>query len=227
MRRAGKKIGTYGVQTVLAAYTLDVRLDMSSNDFSIRVPCTPGAVIEGVRETQDEDGTTRIASDYEIFSDKSLEALKGTVSNFLKTRDTTTFVDVIEYCYTGLKSGRHWGSASNHVGFDFRVARVSTARNVHGTPKLEIPVVVDSLGIVSVRVTFEKECGPESHSHRFDSAMTFTVERWQKCCAIRDGIRRIDTMLSTLFEQDGVDAERALDALPEKTRLLLGVSEDD
>lgn len=204
MRLTGKKVGKFRVVTVLAEYNLDVRLDMEKNVFTIHVPSSPGGEIN----------TERGRRDYESFHAPTLEEVKKSVGEYLHGRDKTDFVDVIEYNYAGTRGDRysHLSSVDNFVGFDFRVARVSTAKTDRGRAKLEIPVEVDEIGNISVEKVCGEEHGPISHNWTsYPATMAFTVERWRKCCAIRDGIAELDRLLFELL--GGEETERKLDAL--------------
>jgi len=201
----GKKVGKFKVSTVLAEYDLDVRLDLEGNTFIILVPDNPGTAVN----------TKGYDRNYESFSATLLEDVKEEVRAHLKSRDKTAFVDVIEYNYSGSKEAAHWGSAQNTVGFDFRVARVAVAQDRNGRPKLEVPIDVDAEGNVAVsRWNGEKEeCSPQAYRHKHDSRIVFTIERWRKCCAIRDGIAKLDKMLFELLGADGAEAAAKLDAV--------------
>jgi hypothetical protein len=100
------------------------------------------------------------------------------------------------------------------VGFDFQVALVSLACDRSGSPKLEIPIEVDEQGRISVVTRDLEELGPQTHRWtKFPCRISFTVERWIKCCAIRDGIAKLDKLLFELLGNDGEKAELKLDAI--------------
>ena len=210
-RISGKKVGKFAVVTVLARYDLDVRLDLQTNVFIIVVPNSPdGELItkEGQRS-------------YESFKAPTLDVVKAEVEKFLKERDVTDFVDVIEYNYSGTKEAAHWGSAQNTVGFDFRVARVSIALDRSQRPKLEIPVDIDDSGNITVSDFFGKACSPQAYRHRHDARLPFSVDRWRKCCAISDGIKTLDRLLFELLGKDGDEGAAKLDAVANGSLLQL------
>jgi len=220
MRLNGKKVGKFQVVTVLATYNLDVRLDMERNIFTIHVPAEPGGTISSDRETRN----------YESFSAPTLDEVKKATGDFLRSRDQTEFVDVIEYTYAGasVDSRSSFAPAQNYVGFDFRVARVSLAVDRSGRPKLEVPVAVDSHGNITVETSFGVICGPQAHKWQsFPAFVPFTVERWRKCCVIRDGIIALDKMLFALLGDDGEKAAAKLDAVGSNPLLLTANSEGD
>ena len=220
MRLNGKKVGKFVVTTVLATYDLDVRLDMSSNVFTIHVPTSPGAVIS----------TEPGQRNHESFSATTLDEVKKAAQFFLTERDQTEFVDVIEYNYAGANEDRHshFTSVQNFVGFDFRVARVSLARDRSDRPKLEMPVEIDEMGRISVESRYGEELGPQSHRWQaFPSTIPFSVERWRKCCAIRDGIATLDKMLFELLGRDGEQAAMKLDVIGSNPLMLTTATKGD
>jgi hypothetical protein len=218
MRLKGKKVGKFLVVTVLAEYDLDVRLDMEHNLFTIHVPGTPGAVIN----------TEHGKRDYESFTAPLLDEAKKKAREYLVARDTTDFVDVIEYSYEGAGDRHaHMGQTENFVGFDFRVFRVSKACYYSGRAKLEIPVVVDVAGNISVETDpfSGKERGPESHRfHTYAASIPYTVERWRKCCAIRDGISKLGDLLLDILGDGGASTADKLDAIGDNQLLLSSIS---
>jgi hypothetical protein len=213
----GKKIGKYSISTVLAQYNLDVRVDMERDLFVILVPDSPG------------DGIVTIHGhrNYKIFEAPTLAGVKDAVKAYLNSRDTTTFVDVIEYTCNGIDDTRLPSGTANNVGFDFRVARVSVARDKYNQPKLEIPVDVDEAGGVTVTEAFGELCRPEAHHYHHESSMPFTPARWRMCRAIRDGIASIGKMLSTLLGEDGDIAGSKLDEIRGSPLLLASLMKDD
>ena len=151
---------------------------------------------------------------YESFSATTLNDVKKTVYDFLTSRDKTEFVDVIEYNYVGASHNSSFALFDCFVGFVFRVARVSVAKDSSGRPKLEQPIEIDDQGIISVETRYGETCGPEAHkSSAFPSTITFSIERWRKCCAIRDGIARLDEVLSEILGDDGESAALKLDTV--------------
>ena len=213
----GKKIGKFHVSTVLAEYDLDVRLDMESNEFVILVPDNPGEAVvtkSGARRT------------YQPFRAATLAEAKEAVKACLSFRDTTEFVDVIEYDCLGVSSHSYMEVADS-VGFDFRVARVSVAKDQWDHPKLEIPVDIDDDGHITITKWgfdgSEKLCSPQAHRTSYDTAMPFTVSRWRTCRAIKDGILAIGKMLFELLGESGDAAGAKLDALPCAPLLLTGL----
>jgi hypothetical protein len=202
VRLSGKKVGKYRVSTILATYDLDVRLDMSANVFAVRVPRTPGEKAEVTTE----------GVNYETFSAATLEEVKQKVDKFLRARDTTEFEDVIEYELD--RDG--FGRVNNSVGFDFRVARVSLARDGNDRPKLEVSVEIDCAGMVAVADYFGHPATPQAHSGRYDYAVPYTVERWRKCVVLRDGIAELRRMVGELFGEGGESSAARLDALEKK-----------
>jgi len=97
------------------------------------------------------------------------------------------------------------------VGFDFRVQRVSVVDTSYHCPRLEIQIDIDDTGVITVHDWFGEPSTPQQHQNfGFEQRMPFTVERWRKCQAIRDGIEDLKKCLDELFK-DGA-AER-LDAL--------------
>jgi hypothetical protein len=202
----GKKIGKFKVTTVLAEYDLDVRLDMEGNQFVILVPGSPGEAIN--------PSNRRNMANYDSFKAPTLGEAKEAARAFLVSRDTTDFIDVIEYTCScpGIKT-YHSTDSENRVGFDFRVARVSVAQDKIGRPKLEIPVEVDGDGKIAVSVSFGETCKPHSHQWKHDQSMGFTVDRWRKCRAIEDGIASLGKMLANLLGPDGNEVGAKLDAI--------------
>jgi hypothetical protein len=212
MSSHGKKVGKFSVSTVLAKYVLDVRLDMETNQFVILVPRNPGEAVN-----------TKLGrgANYDMFTDPALAEAKRKAEDFLKSRDVTEFEDVIEYNHLGSAKGNHYREVDNSAGFEFRVARVSCARDGNGDPKLEISVDVDDAGCITVSDWVGQPAVPEAHRSEYDSSIPFTVERWRKCCLIRDGLAAIGKMLTELFGKGSEDAATKLDVLRANTRLLL------
>jgi hypothetical protein len=202
VRLSGKKVGKYRVTTILATYDLDVRLDMSDNLFAVRVPRAPGEKAEVTAE----------GVNYETFSAATLEEVKQKVDEFLRSRDTTEFEDVIEYELD--RDG--FGRVNNSVGFDFRVARVSLARDGNDVSKLEVRVEVDDEGKVYVENHFGHPATPTAHSGRYDYSVPYTVERWRKCVVLRDGIAELRRMVGELFGEGGEATAARLDAFEKK-----------
>ena len=205
MANHGKKVGKFSVTTVLAKYDLDVRLDMEQNVFTILVPRNPGDTVN-----------TKLGRgiNYDAFSGPTLRDVKGEVEAFLTARDVTEFKDVIEYNYLGSVRNNSYSEVENSVGFDFRVARVSAVKHGDGKPKLEIRIDVDEVGCIAIAHWGEETCKPQAHSQEYDNSIPFTVKRWQKCCAIKDGIARIGKMLSDLFGKGDDEAAGSLDSRP-------------
>lgn len=206
MRLDGKKVGKFRVTTVLATYDLDVRLNMESNVFVIHVPTAPDVAIS----------TERDQRNHESFSAPTLNEVKKTAQEFLTSRDQTEFVDVIEYNYSGASEDRRsrFSSVNNFVGFDFRVARVSVVRDRSDRPKLEQPIEIDEQGRISVEIRYGEVCSPEAHRfNSLSSRIPFSIERWRKCCAIREGIEKLDKMLFELLGRDGDQCALRLDAI--------------
>jgi hypothetical protein len=193
---------------------------MQENVFIILVPSVPGEAIT----------KPRIQSrNYEKFSGPTLNELKKTVKDMLTSRDVTEFVDVIEYTYSGQTEDRAYEdyTGRSHVAFDFRVARVSTATDKNKTPKLEIPVVVNPAGMIALDTDLEgKPFRPQAHRGLHSKTISYTVERWRRCCAIRDGIVALDKMLYDMFGQDRGEAEQKIDALGTKSLLLAGLNKE-
>jgi len=210
VRLSGKKVGKYRVGTILATYDLDVRLDVAADEFVIHVPKTPGGVAE----------VTVDGVEYESFKAPTLGEVKRLVDEFLLARDTTTFEDVIEYSLE--LDG--FGKTDNSVGFEFRVARVSIARNRNDEPKLEVDVRVDDVGVVTVAQYSDGPAAPSAHSGRYDDSIPYTVERWRKCVELRDGIAELRRRVHELFREGGEESAARLDALEKK--LFLGGSLD-
>ena len=212
MGNHGKKVGKFSVSTVLARYDLDVRLDMETNQFVILVPRNPGEAIN-----------TKLGRgvNYDMFTDPALAEAKRKAEDFLKSRDVTEFEDVIEYNFFGSERSNHYREVDNSVGFEFRVARVSCARDGNGRPKLEISVDVDDSGCITVSDWVGQPAVPEAHRSEYDSSIPFTVERWRKCCGIRDGLAAIGKMMTELFSKGSDEAATSLDALRANTPLLL------
>lgn len=201
MRRFGKKMGKFSFETVLARYDLDVRLDVARNQFVILLPNTPG-----------EKADPAVSPiNYECFSGAILEEVKKTTVEFAKQRDVTEYVDVIEYECHGIGPASY-DYRPYEVGFNFRVARVSVACSNRSIPKLEQPVEIDDDGNVTNRTWNGDPCLPQAHRREFDYSMEFTVERWRKCCAIRDGIEKLNGALRELLGKAS-EAGKMLDSL--------------
>lgn len=215
LRRFGKKIGKFKVSTVLADYDLDVRLNVADNHFHILVPQTPGAAILELTPLTEIDS----------FKAPTLEEAKKAVEEFLRGRDKTEFVDVIEYRYTGPDDARQcsWGIANNSVGFEFRVARVSIARSRGGgnSPKLEMLIDVDDDGNISLEQGFGGQPYPTQSYRRSDleSSIPFTKGRWRKCRAICDGLEKLHEALNELLGDEKSIAQK-LDALGDQPLML-------
>jgi hypothetical protein len=212
-RLCGKKVGKYCVETVLASYDLDVRLNMEGAEFTIHVPHRPG----------EKAAVTPHGPNYETFSSKSLDELEGRVKEYLVSRDTTTFEDVIEYNLIDSHGYRSLSETDNDVGFDFRVARVSLAKDRNGRPKLEISLDVDGDGCLSVADWCGKLASPQAHQFRFCHSMPYTADRWRKCCAIRSGIADLRKRLTDLLGEGGDKAACRLDGVEDKSPLLAEV----
>ena len=208
----GKKVGKFSVSTVLAKYDLDVRLDMEDNQFVILVPRNPGEAVN-----------TKLGRgvNYDMFADPALAEAKRKAEEFLKSRDVTEFEDVIEYNYLGDSKENVYREVDNSAGFEFRVARVSCARDGNGHPKLEISVDVDDSGCITVSDWAGQPAVPVAHRRKHDNSIPFTVERWRKCCGIRDGLAAIGKMMTELFSKGSDEAATRLDALRANTPLLL------
>ena len=202
MANHGKKVGKFSVSTVLAKYDLDVRLDMDQNVFTILVPRNPG-----------EPVNTKLGRgvNYDSFRGSTLAEVKKDVEAFLAARDVTEFVDVIEYNHLGSSKNNSYREVEDSVGFDFRVARVSAVKHGDGRPKLEISVDVDDAGRITIGDWFGEPCKPQAHSREYDSSIPFTAGRWQRCCAIRDGLAEIGRMLTELFSEGGDGTAGRLD----------------
>ena len=205
MRFRGRKIGKHVVDTQLARYEVEVRFDVGSSIFVLVVPSAPGVVPDWL------DYST-----YEQFADKDLEAVKKVAEAYLKGRDVATFEDVIEYTVGDYFQSRE----GNLVVFDCRVARVS--RDAEGKFKLEKEVVVGDDGVVTERTWSGGEtCPVVPHKHIFDLFVPYTLERWRKCAAVRDGLLALKKMLDEVFADeegaaaklDGQDLYLALPAL--------------
>lgn len=170
MRNIGKRIGRFQTSTVLGIYDLDVYFDVRDSLFTVLVPAAPEATV--------------VKSDpktWEAFKAKDLDDIKTRISEFLKGRDTTEFIDVIEYP-VGDASWRH-DDERYSVHFDFRVARVSVVGG--SRPKLEKYIEVDDAGnITEVCDSTGKPYHARAHHWKFDGRMPFTVERWRKCTAV-------------------------------------------
>ena len=186
MRFRGKKIGKHVVETQLARYEVEVRFDVGSNIFVLVVPSAPGAVPDRL------DSST-----YEQFADKDLDAAKKAAEAYLKGRDVAAFEDVIEYSVGDYFQRRE----SNLVVFDCRVARVS--RDSEGNFKLEKEVSVGEDGAITEDVWSDaKTCPPGPYKHGFDLSVPYTVERWRKCVAVRDGLLALKKMLDEVFADE-------------------------
>ena len=212
MGNHGKKVGKVSVSPVRARYALDVRLDMEANQFVILVPRNPGEAVN-----------TKLGRgvNYDMFTDPALGEAKRKAKEFLKSRDVTEFEDVIEYNHFGSERSHHYREVDNSVGFEFRVARVSCAKDGHGRPKLEISVDADDAGCITVSDWVGQPVIPEAHRSEYDSSIPFTVERWRKCCGIRDGIAAIGKMMTELFSKGSDEAATRLDTLRTNMPLLL------
>lgn len=212
MRSTGKKVGKFETSTVLGRYSLDVRLDLEGNDFEIRVPEGPdGAPVDPER-----------ARRHESFKAATLAEVKEKVVAYLRGRDVTEFSDVIEYTLEGAGERSNFRKADSCVGFDFRAARVSASRDRTGSPKLEIPVTVSPDGVLSVAEAFGVARNVRGHVYGHHSSMPFTVERWKKCCSIKEGILKISEMLGELFGEGGDEAGTRLDAVGSRAQSLIG-----
>ena len=206
----GRKVGVFNVETVLARYALDVRLSITSSEFTILVPHTPGAKAK-----------PNESSGYEVFRATSLDEVKRAVKDALTARDVTDYEDVIEYECTGVTDQVGYNRCDCDVGFDFKVARVSVVKNEYGDPKLEKSVNIGDDGTITEDRSFDGTPYQPSRHHRgFHRSMPFTIERWRKCCAIREGIKKLHELLEELFVGDDVSAK--LDAL--RNPLLLGAA---
>lgn len=206
MFHCGKKAGTHYVSTVLGGYNLDVYVDVENDLFSILVPTSPGGKVK-----------LRERTSFEQISGKSLGEVKRLAKEFLLKRDQTDFHDVIE-CFVCTE-----GLGRNVVSFDFQVARVSTALDGQGGPKLEKPITVDENGTITEDLFEGKPMAPRHHGSRFmrdPVRLPFTVERWRKCVEIHTGIFKIRTALRDLFEVDDATSATRLDALERGGRLL-------
>jgi hypothetical protein len=208
-----KKIGKFTVTTVLAVYDLDVRLDMERDLFVIVVPGGPGEEID----------PNRLRVHQELFEAPTLAEAKAAAKAFLLSRDVTEFVDVIEYTWRGSEDSCFSGNTKS-IGFDFRVARVSVAQDKHGRSKLEIPVDIDESGHITVAVAFGTPCRPESHNCHHSESIPFTIDRWRKCRAIKDGLAVLGKMLAELLDKDGDTAAAKLDAIGSNPLLLAGLT---
>lgn len=196
MRNIGKKIGHFQTSTVLGIYDLDVYFDVKNSQFTVLVPTAPEAPVVK------HDPKT-----WEHFSAKSLDDIKTRIAAFLRERDTTEFVDVIEY---PIGDATWCGDERYSVHFDFRVARVSVAGGAR--PKLEKCIALDDAGSITEACdSTGQPYHPGAHHWKFDGRMPFTVERWRKCVAIRDGIAALKKKLTELFK--GEDAAARLDRL--------------
>ena len=208
----GKKVGKFTASTVLGKYDLDVRLDMEDNQFVILVPRTPGEAVN-----------TKLGRgvNYDSFRAATLADAKKSVEAFLAGRDVTDFRDVIEYDYLGSERDNRYREVQNSVGFDFRVARVSVAENGNGHPMLEISIDVDEdSGHIKVSDMFGEPSKPMSHRGEYDFSIPFTIERWRKCCAIRDGIAALGKTLTGLLGGKDDSAAR-LDSIQPRLQLSL------
>jgi len=210
----GKKIGKFKVTTVLAEYDLDVRLDMERDLFVILVPGGPGEEID----------PNRLRVHQELFEAPTLAEAKAAAKSFLISRDVTEFVDVIEYTWRGLEEHSGFGGDTKSISLDFRVARVSVARNKFDEPKLEIPVDIDESGHIAVAEAFGKPCRPESHNMYHSESVLFTIDRWRKFCAIKDGLTSLGKMLANLLGPDGNEVGAKLDAIGANPLLLAGLA---
>jgi hypothetical protein len=210
VRLSGKKVGKYRVSTILATYDLDVRLDVAADVFVVRVPKTPGGAAV----------VTARGVDYDSFEAPTLAEVKRKVDEFLRSRDTTEFEDVVEYEL----DRDNFGKSDNSAGFDFRVARVSLARDGNDRPKLEVKVEVDDEGVVAVADHFGHPATPQAHSGRYDYSVPYTVGRWRKCVVLRDGIAELRRVVGELFGDGGEATGARLDGFEER-RLLGGLSE--
>jgi hypothetical protein len=190
--KLGKKIGRFQQRTVLATYDLDVYFDVQSSEFSVLIPTAPGANVVK------HDPNT-----WKCFTSKNLDDAKQEIAEFLRTRDVTDFVDIIEYNLTT------WIRADeNHnVYFDFRVARVSSATSeTSGKPKLEKTIEVNDAGVIKEASFDDGRPYPiRSYQTHYDAQMPYTAERWKKCRAIRDGIDALMERLNSLFADNAAD----------------------
>lgn len=192
MRFRGKKIGKHVVETQLARYEVEVRFDIGSNIFVLVVPSAPGAVPDRF------DSST-----YEQFADKDLDAAKKAATDYLKKRDVAAFEDVIEYTVGDYFQRRE----GNLVVFDCRVARVS--RDAEGKFKLEKEVSVGEDGTITERTWSDGEtCPVVSYKHEFELSVPYTLERWRKCTAVRDGLLVLKKILDEVFADEEGAAEK-------------------
>lgn len=203
--KIGKKAGTYFVATVLASYDLDVYVDVESGTFSILIPTAPGARVEPRRRDS-----------FELSRGRDLDELKKVVREHLISRDVTDFHDIIE-CYVDYDDDE-----DNAVRFDFEVARVSTAVNGQGDPKLEMSIILSEAGEITETLLGGDHPPRAYREKRLVSRLIripFTVERWHKCVAIRDGIRTLRSAMENLF--GGPDVAAKLDLAGKQQLLLL------
>jgi hypothetical protein len=147
------------------------------------------------------------SSTYELFSGSVLDVVKGEAAAFLKKRDVAVFEDVIEYSVGDYSESRN----PNLVTFDCRAARVS--RGEDERVRLEKDVTVGSDGTVVLKTWSDGQLAPtRPHQGGFDSSVPYTPERWRKCVAVRDGLRRLKKLLAETFADDSGAAEK-LDSL--------------
>lgn len=178
MKLEGKKVGTHEVTTPLHQYKLDVRLVVKTNNFVIYAP-------NGRR-----------------FSNPNLAACKQEVEQYLREGDVTSYVDVIEYKLPGQVFPLENDAMA---GFDFRVARVSTARDGHTErPRLEKVVELDVDGrVVEIcSLTNGKPYQPSAYRAGYDYSIPFTTERYRKCCALKEAILGFKAFLKAMLDDE-------------------------
>jgi hypothetical protein len=66
----------------------------------------------------------------------------------------------------------------------------------------------------------------QAHKGHFHHSMPFTVERWRKCQAIRDGIQHLSKLLLELLGNGGADAAIKLDGAVTRPLFQLGEHSD-
>jgi hypothetical protein len=209
----GKVVGKHQHQTVSGWYNLEIRVDVDNdeNPFTVLVPKTPDAKL-----------AVRDPMTFDPISASTLDEVKRAVRTFLNERDTTEYVDVLEY---RCGSDSMFDREASTVQFDFRVARVSTVKDRNGDPKLERMVTISEDGKISDYLWFgEPDTRPRQHASGFHVSMPFTVERWRKMKTIREGIEKLHYMLKDVFDES--DAGARLDSIGGGLNLLGAIANE-
>jgi hypothetical protein len=210
--KIGRKTGTYFVSTVLASYNLDVYVDVENEDFTILVPTSPRGKVD-----------IRRRDTFELCRGRDLADVKTQARDLLRARDVTGYRDVLELDVD-------WGDHENdnQLRFKFEVARVSEAVDGQGDPKLEKRIEVSDEGVISEICDADGESSvPKGRSFRSNRIrIPYTVERWRKCVAIRDGISYLRECLKQLFK-DETCAPGKIDSLSVNPARMLTAGDED